>query len=184
MKNERPNKEFIQQMLNDYQRRVYAATRNLSLAEIYWQPSQDANSIGFIFWHVARVEDRLVTWCIEGREEIWIRDNWHGKTKLPKEATGLDYSSQEVTHFPKISNTLLADYFEAVRSNTFKYLASAGGEWFDSVPERTPFPENTDATKHFKEFTIGRYFRQLISEENQHLGQISYIRGLQRGINN
>ena len=104
--------------------------------------------------------------------------------ELPREATGLGYSSHEVTKFPRLSNTFLASYFEAVRRNTFEWLANTNGEWFDSIPGRTPFPENTNATNHFKEFTIGRTFSQLISEENQHLGQISYLRGLQRGINN
>ena len=32
------------------------------------------------------------------------------------------------------------------------------------------------------DFTIGRMFRQLIGEENQHFGQIAYLRGLQRGL--
>ena len=32
--------------------------------------------------------------------------------------------------------------------------------------------------------TVGRMFRQLVAEFNQHLGQIQYVQGLQEGITN
>ena len=32
--------------------------------------------------------------------------------------------------------------------------------------------------------TIGKMFGHVIVEESQHLGQIAYLRGLQRGLNN
>ena len=170
-------------MLNDYRKRVYAATRNLSLDEIHWQPKQDSNSIGFIFWHVSRVEDRLVTWCITHSDEIWTRDKWYTKMQLLRHSTGLDYSREKLAQFPKLTTTLLSEYFDAVRLNTNDFLFNASPELFESVPERTPFPENPTASDHFKNFTVYRYFRQLIAEENQHLGQISYVRGLQKGLN-
>ena len=170
-------------MLNDYRRRVHAATRNLSLDEIHWRPNQDSNSIGFIFWHVSRVEDRLVTWCIAHSEEIWTRNKWYAKMQLPQQSTGLEYSRSELAEFPKIATLLLSEYFDAVRKNTNEFLASVHLDLFDSVPQRTPFPENSKSADYFKAFTIDRYFRQLIAEENQHLGQISYLRGLQKGLN-
>ena len=170
-------------MLNDYRRRVHAATRNLSLDEIHWRPNQDSNSIGFIFWHVSRVEDRLVTWCIAHSEEIWTRNKWYAKMQLPQQSTGLEYSRSELAEFPKIATLLLSEYFDAVRKNTNEFLANVHLDFFDSVPQRTPFPENSKSADYFKAFTIDRYFRQLIAEENQHLGQISYLRGLQKGLN-
>ena len=177
------HKQFIIDMLNDYRRRVHAATRNLSLDEIHWRPNQDSNSIGFIFWHVSRVEDRLVTWCMAHSEEIWTRNKWYAKMQLPQQSTGLEYSRSELAEFPKIATLLLSEYFDAVRKNTNEFLASVHLDLFDSVPQRTPFPENSKSADYFKAFTIDRYFRQLIAEENQHLGQISYLRGLQKGLN-
>lgn len=170
-------------MLNDYRRRVHAATRNLSLDEIHWRPNQNSNSIGFIFWHVSRVEDRLVTWCIAHSEEIWTRNKWYAKMQLPEQSTGLEYSRSELAEFPKLATLLLSEYFDAVRKNTNEFLASVHLDLFDSVPQRTPFPENAKSSDYFKTFTVDRYFRQLIAEENQHLGQISYLRGLQKGLN-
>ena len=177
------NKQLIIDMLNDYHRRVRAAIRNLSLDEIHWRPNKSSNSIGFIFWHVSRVEDRLVTWCITNSDEIWIRDKWHAKMQLLQQETGLGYSAKELAQFPKLSIPLLSEYFDAVRESTNKFLANAHLDSFESIPERTPFPEDPRTVDHFKDFTINRYFRQLIAEENQHLGQISYIRGLQKGLN-
>ena len=176
------NIQFITDMLNDYRRRVYAAIRNLSLDEIHWQPRQNSNSIGFIFWHVSRVEDQLVTWCIAHSEETWIKDKWYTKMQLPQHSTGLGYSSEDLAQFPKLTTILLSEYFDVVRQNTNDFLTSASPELLESVPRRTPFSNNPTASDYFKNFTVRRYFRQLIAEENQHLGQISYLRGLQKGM--
>ena len=48
--------------------------------------------------------------------------------------------------------------------------------------QRIPFPEVSGGRPLPDDFTIGRMFRQLIGEENQHFGQIAYLRGLQRGL--
>ena len=50
--------EFIEQTLEDYRRRVYAAMESLTEDEINWMPNPESNSIAFLVWHVARVEDR------------------------------------------------------------------------------------------------------------------------------
>ena len=174
---------FIKETLDDYRRRIFAATRDLSINEIYWKPKQDANSIGFIFWHASRVEDRLIRFFVEGKQEIWIIGRWYEKMNLSVEATGVGYSVDELDKFPRLDKQLLVEYFTLVRNNTFNYLDSISSESFDLVLERIPFPEYEPSIQHFKGFTIARTFRQLIGELDQHLGQISYIRGIQKGLN-
>ena len=102
---------------------------------------------------------------------------------LSVEATGVGYSVDELDKFPRLDKQLLVEYFTLVRNNTFNYLDSISSESFDLVLERIPFPEYEPSIPHFKGFTIARTFRQLIGELDQHLGQISYIRGIQKGLN-
>ena len=65
---------------------------------------------------------------------------------------------------------LSPSYGQAVRAGTLEYLRSLGTSDFETVPrERRP------------EITIGIIFRQVIGELYQHLGQISYLKGLKRG---
>lgn len=49
---------FIEDLLEESKRRLYRSLRDLTPEELAWRPAPDANSIGFIVWHIARVEDR------------------------------------------------------------------------------------------------------------------------------
>ena len=45
---------FIEPTLEECKRRLYRTLRDLTAEELTWQPGPEANSIGFIVWHVAR----------------------------------------------------------------------------------------------------------------------------------
>ncbi|MCK5417679.1 MAG: hypothetical protein KAI93_04215 [Desulfobacterales bacterium] len=53
---------------------------------------------------------------------------------------------------------------------------------FEDCPSRTPYPESSRAVAFFRNYTVGHMFCQLIGETNQHLGQVAYIRGLQKHL--
>jgi hypothetical protein len=71
-------------------------------------------------------------------------------------------------------------YFDAVREAMLTYLRELDSSELDTAPQRSPFPEIGSLPD---DFTIGRMFRQLIGEYHQHLGQVGYLRGMQRGLN-
>lgn len=175
--------EFIEQCLEDYRRRVDAATAPLTEEEMGWRPDAESNSIAFIMWHTARVEDRLVNVFARGAEEVWTRDGWSARTGIPEADHGVNYSLEQVAALPPITKEDLQEYLEAVREETLTYLRGLDDDDFDAVPEdRTPFPEFPATVRYFRGRSIGGIFRQLVGEEDQHLGQVSYIRGLQRGF--
>ena len=176
-------KIFIKETIEDHRKRVFAAMRDLTLDEMYWKPKNDANPIGLLFWHISRVEDRLITSFVQGKQEIWISGEWHEKMNLSVEGTGLGYSLDELNKFPKLSQSLLTEYFNLVRKSTSEYLDLMPEKDLDLVLDRIPFPEYKSSIQYFKGFTIARAFRQLIGELDQHFGQISYIRGMQKGMN-
>ena len=51
-------KTFLEQTLDECKRRLYRTLQGLTPAELAWRPGAEANSICFMVWHVARVEDR------------------------------------------------------------------------------------------------------------------------------
>ena len=174
--------EFVEQCLEDYRRRVYAATAPLSEEEMQWRPDAESNSIAFIVWHTARVEDRLINVFARGAEEVWVRDGWSAKTGIPESDHGVNYTLEQVAALPPMTKQQLQDYFDAVRGETLPYLRSLNDDDFDVVPDRTPFAEFPATVRYFRGRSVGGIFRQLIGEENQHLGQVSFIRGLKRGF--
>ena len=175
--------EFIEQCLEDYRRRVYAATAPLSEEEMHWRPDDESNSIAFTVWHTARVEDRLINVFARGAEEVWTRDGWSARTGIPEDDHGVNYTLEQVAALPPITKDDLQAYLDTVRAETLDYVRGLDDDDFDVVPEdRTPFPEFAASVRYFRGRTIGGIFRQLIGEEDQHLGQVSYIRGLKRGF--
>ncbi len=175
--------EFVEHCLEDYRRRVYAATAPLSEEEMHWRPDAESNSIAFLIWHTARVEDRLINVFARGADEVWTRDGWSAKTGIPGADHGVNYTLEQVAALPPITKDDLQQYFDAIRTETLAYVRSLNDEDFDAVPEdRTPFPEFPASVRYFRGRSISTIFRQLIGEEDQHLGQVSFIRGLKRGF--
>ena len=66
----------------------------------------------------------------------------------------------------------LWDYLDAVRGDTVEYLESIDEADLDRCPDSAR-----------PDYSIGRMWSHLLVEESQHVGQVSYLRGLQRGMN-
>jgi hypothetical protein len=175
-------KNFIERSLDALQQHYYSVLEGLTAPGLAWQPKPSANSIGFIFWHVTRVEDRLVVHFAQGKPEVWIRDGWHKRWEIPAETTGLEYPPEQVASFPVPELKEMQKYFEAVRQETRTYLQTLDANGFEDRPPRTPYPESDRAVAFFRNYTVGHMFCQLIGEANQHLGQVAYIRGLQKQL--
>ena len=99
---------------------------------------------------------------------------------LPEGDTGVGYTAEQVAQFQMPPLAEVQGYFDAVREEMLTYLRDLDPSELDTAPQRSPFPEIGSLPD---DFTIGRMFRQLIGEYNQHLGQVGYLRGMQRGLN-
>ena len=173
---------FIAQTLEECKRRMYRTLQGLTAAEVAWRPAAEANSIGFMLWHVARVEDRWLHRFAQDTPEIWQRAGWFQRCNLPASDTGVGYTVAQIVQFAVPAVGDLQAYFDAVRQATLTYLEAVEAAELDVHPDRVPFPEVAGGRGLPPDFTIGRMFRQLLGEENQHLGQMAYVRGLQRGL--
>jgi uncharacterized damage-inducible protein DinB len=172
-------KTFIADTLEECKRRLYRTLRGLTSEELRWRPGPEANPIGFLVWHVARVEDRWLARFPQDGTEVWIRDGWTQRCGLPEGDTGVGYTTEQVTNFRMPPLADVQAYFDAVRQETLAYLQRLDVSELEVAPKRSPFPEVGALPD---DFTIGRMFRQLIGEGNQHLGHVAYLRGLQRGL--
>ena len=173
-------KDFIEQALDALEKRYDRAIEGLTAADLAWQPGPNTNPIGFIYWHIARVEDRLINCFARGETDVWVRDGWYERLGIPADATGLEYPPKDVGRFPIPSLSEMKTYSEAVRHETLIYLRNLEAPDFEVRPPGTPYPESKTAVTFFKDYTVGQMFCQFIGEANQHLGQVAYIRGLRK----
>lgn len=167
--------QFIEDSLNREQQLLQEVVSDIIPEELTWRPGPDANPMGWILWHMLRVEDMWAQFFAQRQLELWERDGWHEKFGLPTRDTGFGHTPEQVAAFPALDLPTLLQYGEAVRAGTLEYLMSLGPEDFRLMPRA----DRPDVWWH--SFSVEAMFRQIIGETYQHLGQLAYLKGLKRG---
>lgn len=165
-------RDFIQAGLDRAKQATMRALDGLTYDEVKWRPGPGANSMGIIFFHLARSEDSFVQSRIRGKTQLWESEKWYEKLNLPLNEIGSHYTVEQIAAFrvPELKD--LVGYAEAVRARTVEYLRSATASEFDKVIN----------APRLGDVTIGAYIALMLVHLAEHAGDISYIRGLQRGL--
>jgi hypothetical protein len=166
-------KDAIKSGLEEYLAGLKKAVDGLTETELRWQPTLASNPISWIVWHMARVEDRWVNQVLRKDVELWIRDGWYEKFGMSEEAHGYGETENQVRAMPDVAMSDILAYFDSVRQSTLAHLeqmTTADIEATYSHPRRSGIAGL---------WILGH----ILVEEGQHLGQVSYIRGMIRGQN-
>jgi Protein of unknown function (DUF664) len=134
----------------------------------FFRPTAAANSIAWLIWHSARVQDAQL--CdIAGTEEVWSRDGWVDRfgLDLPRDDTGYGHSADDV-NLVRASADLLAGYYHAVHKVTLEYIASVTPEELSRIVDERWNPPVTASVR----------LVSIIDDCAQHLGQAAYVRGI------
>ena len=156
--------------MSEYMGDLERALEGLTQEERRFQPTPESNHIDFIVWHMARVEDSIVNRRLRHDSHIWESDGWYERLALRREGIGEGLSAQQAANLPAFSLDDLMDYYNSVRCGTLLYIDSLT----DADLNRIPDPERPY-------WSVAAILGHLIVEEAQHVGQIAYIRGIQRG---
>ncbi|HEX7322052.1 MAG TPA: mycothiol transferase [Mycobacterium sp.] len=133
-----------------------------------YRPTAAANSIGWLIWHSARVQDHQVA-DIAGVEQVWQADGWVDRfgLELPRGDTGYGHSAAAVAKV-RAPAELLAGYYRAVHRLTLDYLARVDGAELTRVVDTNWDPP----------VTAGVRLVSIVDDCAQHLGQAAYLRGI------
>ncbi|MBI4180623.1 MAG: DinB family protein [Chloroflexi bacterium] len=165
--------EFIQDELERVKQGISRVITGLSPYELMWRPGVESNSIGLILFHLARSEDGFVQGRILNQLQIWEVEKWYQKLNMSVSDTGSSYTPEQIITFPVLTLEDLMNYAEAVRVRTLQYLKGKNNADFDKIIN---MPRRGDTT-------IGAVFSLIVVHLAQHIGDIAYIRGMQRGLN-
>ncbi|MFC1896157.1 DinB family protein [Thermodesulfobacteriota bacterium] len=162
-------KELILKSLEQSQGYMTKALDGLTQEEATWSPGPECNSIAFILWHTARAEDFLVNRVICREKDLYKAEGWQEKLGTPDQAH--EYSVEELQAWQAPQLEILMEYVNAVREKTLALLRSMPSEKLSELarPERPPD-------------TIGSILGGVSTEIALHVGQIAYLRGMQRGL--
>ena len=162
----------IKSGLDEYYEILNKSLDTLTQEELIFRPEAHSNSIVILVWHMAMVEDWLTNEILLNNGKIWIIDKYYEKFPDLKEKRGYGFSQEELDKFPNMDIEWLINYYDVVRNNTNKLL--------ENITEKDLYLKY-----EFKSEEVTGYFilGRLITELSQHLGQVSYIRGMLRGLN-
>ena len=180
-------KELIQNGLEDVNRVLDTTLDGLTPEELKWQPRSDAKSIGFILFDSIRAEDHLIH-RLQGKPQLWESEKWYQKFNKTIEDGGAHYTAGQLAAFVVPDLKELLAYAEAVRKETLIYLKGLKSSDFDKKVNLPPPPANLVmpvgrpiAPRPFNPI-VGSMLVHEVTHLSEHAGEISYIRGLQRGM--
>ena len=136
-------------------------------------PREGANTIAWLIWHVARVQDHHISELM-GEKQLWA-DNaaWSQRFGLTPDPhnTGYGHNPQDVAAVRPDDGGALLDYLEAVMRRTRAFLRGLAPDELDRIVDRRWDPP----------VTMGVRLVSVADDNLQHTGQAAYLRGLLEG---
>lgn len=142
----------------------------LTQDDLNQQPHPDCNSMGWLTWHLTRIQDDHIA-DLMGEEQLWTSGGWHARFNRPPEPKdiGFGHSSEDVAAFRSPDVKTLLGYHRAVLEQTKGYITTLSLSDLDRElhePWFQPLP------------TVGVRLISVLSDSLQHAGQVAYLRGL------
>jgi uncharacterized damage-inducible protein DinB len=148
---------------------VHRTVTGLTPEELAVRLDEEANSIGWLVWHLTRVQDDHVA-GVAGTEQIWTSGGWADRFGLPFPPGEIGYgqSSAQVAQVRVESADLLTGYYDEVHEQTLRFVRGLRDEDLDTVVDRAWDPP----------VTMGVRLVSVLSDDLQHAGQAAFIQGI------
>jgi hypothetical protein len=146
-----------------------AAVDGLDAATLARAPQAGANTIAWLIWHLARVEDSHVAELLEA-DQLWVGGDWAGRFGLDPDPsnTGYGHTPEEVASVRPDGPDALLGYLDAAQEQTVAFLQGLGPGDLDRIVDRNWDPP----------VTMGVRLVSIADDCLQHIGQAAYVRGL------
>ena len=167
--------DFVTDCLEQHYNAMLRSVDGLTDDEVRWMPTPECSSVGFLVWHYGRTLDRWVHARLLGVPQLW-EQGWAGRlgqTITDPNDTGYGYGPERLQAFETPATASLLAYAGAALDAAKGYLAARSDADFDAVEVVNP---------RGGAMTLANMCQQLLWEFNQHGGQIAYLRGMQRGL--
>ncbi len=149
---------------------VEQALDGLDLDDVNRRVTPDANPIGWLVWHLTRVQDHHVSELLDTDQIYLDGSGWPARFGSPAEADDIGYghSSADVARVRPASIGVLLEYHTAVDARTRAFLAGLAPGALDEIVDRRWDPP----------VTLGVRLVSIADDSLQHCGQAAYVKGL------
>lgn len=151
------------------QQTVHRAVDGAPEKVLTFRADGEANTVAWLVWHLTRVQDGHVSDLV-GADQLWTEGGWHDRFGLPfdVDATGYGQSATEVAAVSDVTPDDLIGYHDAVCARTLDFVATLDDDDFARVVDTSWDPPVTLAAR----------LVSVISDDLQHAGQASFVRGV------
>ncbi len=145
------------------------AADGLSPHQLCESPAAGTNSIGWLIWHLTRVQDHHLAELLD-QPQLWVEGEWASRFGLEPDPTntGYGHDAAQVAAVQPDTAAALLGYLDAVDLRTRRYLETLAPEDLDRVVDRRWDPP----------VTLGVRLVSVADDCLQHAGQAAYVRGL------
>ncbi len=160
--------EVLSEAFSRVQGIVHFALAGASMDVLTYRADAEANTIAWLVWHLTRVQDDHIAELM-GEDQVWTSGGWADRFDLPFDAaaTGYGQGADDVAGV-RVEASLLGGYYDAVHARTLDYLGTLGDADFVRIVDTSWNPPVTLAVR----------LVSILSDDLQHAGQASYVRGL------
>ncbi|MGB8793441.1 MAG: mycothiol transferase [Mycobacterium sp.] len=168
MSSDAATRELLRDAFTRLIEHVDELTEGLTDERANYRPTPNANSIAWLIWHSARVQDIQLA-PIAGIEQVWTHDGWVDRfgLDLPRNDTGYGHGPDEVATV-RAPVDLLAGYYHAVHKVTLEFVARVTAEDLARIVDKNWDPPVTASAR----------LVSIIDDCAQHLGQAAYVLGI------
>ncbi len=147
---------------------VHRVTDGLDREQLAARLDSEANSIGWLIWHLTRIQDDHVAGVADA-EQVWTSGGWVDRFKLSLDRMdhGYGHTTEQVASVV-VDAELLVAYYDAVHAATLAYVAGLTDADLDRVVDERWDPP----------VTLGVRLVSVIDDDITHTGQAAFIRGI------
>ena len=148
---------------------VDRAVDGLTPDQLRWAPKPGANTIGWLVWHLTRVQDSHIAELIDAKQ-VYLTGDWPQRFGLEPdpEDTGYDHTVEQVGTVRPESVEALVEYYDAVHEQTLEFLKGVTDDDLDRIVDRRWDPP----------VTLGVRLVSVIDDDAQHGGQAAFAAGV------
>jgi len=145
------------------------AVRGLDGEQLTTPPAPGANTIAWLIWHLARVQDHHGAELLDA-EQLWVGGPWAERFGLAPDGsnTGYGHTADEVLAVRPDGADALLGYLDAVDRRIREMLAELTADDLERIVDRRWDPP----------VTLGVRLVSIADDSLQHVGQAAYVRGL------
>ena len=161
--------DLARESFANLRRNSHAVLDGCPTEALTWRADPDANTIAWLMWHLARVQDDHIA-HLAGRPQVWTAD-WATRLGLAADDDRIGYgdTSEQVGAIAPDGPAPLREYVDAVLDATT--------EWLDEVTDDADWERIIDRS-YDPPVTAGVRLASVIDDNLQHVGQAAFVRGV------